>query len=73
MSPNGVCPLSLGRLSIAYRSPIRRGNRTPLRLNGRNALSSWWNVSEVVRVADADRRPVVAVAPGHVPAVLEPA
>jgi hypothetical protein len=40
MSPNGVWPLSLGRLSITYRPPIRRGNSTPLRLKGKKAFSS---------------------------------
>ena len=30
--------MSLGRLSIAYRPPIRRGNMTPLRLKGKKAF-----------------------------------
>jgi len=63
---------SLGRDSITYMPLMRRGNSTPFRLKGRNALSSWWNAFEVVRIAHADRRAVVAVAPGHVVAVFQP-
>ena len=61
-----------GRESIAKRPSILRGKSTPLRLKGRKAFSSWWNVSKSCRPADADRRAVVAVAPGDVVAVLDP-
>ena len=43
-----------------------------MRLKGRKALSSWWKVSKSCVHADADRGTVVAVAPGHVVAVLQP-
>jgi hypothetical protein len=46
MSPKGVWPLSLGRLSMWYLPRILRGNSTPLRLNGRKAFSSWWKVTK---------------------------
>src|SRR5574344_1162598 len=38
-SPNGVCPESLGRLSIKYLPLTLRGKRTPFLLKGRNGFS----------------------------------
>jgi hypothetical protein len=45
-SPNFVCPLSLGRESIANRPLIFSGNKTPFRLYGNNAFSHRKNCSK---------------------------
>ena len=48
MSPNGVWPVSLGRLSMRNLPSNLRGKSTPLRLYGRKAFSSCSNVTKSV-------------------------
>ena len=74
MSPNGVWPLSLGPAEHGVLAVDPAREQDAVAVEGQEGvLELKWNVLEVVGVAHADGRAVIAVAPGHVVAVLDPA
>ena len=66
MSPNGVCPVSLGRLQHQELPVELAGEEHAVAVVGQERVLQLLELDEILRAGDADGRAVVAVAPGHV-------